>query len=169
MQKLSLAHRRRRITLTSLHYRGRYALRVTVLSIRRRAFKCFAASAERKCIFEVENLINHEVFGSFSWFSNFLDFQWFSSDLTMKFDSVAWFPARGCFQIGLGWNFMPIQIFLFICAFIWQFWLVKISMSLLRPELSLCMRKSLWISFIFLLWTISFWDNEKRWIKKILI
>ena len=28
-QKLSLAHRRRRITLTSIHYRGRYALRVT--------------------------------------------------------------------------------------------------------------------------------------------
>ena len=32
MQKLSLAHRRRRITLTSLHYRGKYALRVTPIS-----------------------------------------------------------------------------------------------------------------------------------------
>ena len=66
MQKLSLAHRRRRITLASLHYRGRYALRVTLLSTRRRVFKLFAASAERKCIFEVEKSMNPDVLACFS-------------------------------------------------------------------------------------------------------
>ena len=99
---------------SSLYILGIYSLRVTLLSTRRRAFKWFAASAERKCIFNDEKLMNPAFFRCFSRFSNFSNFPWFSSDLTMKFDTVAWFPARGCFQIGLGWNFMRIQIFLFI-------------------------------------------------------
>ena len=125
MQKLSLAHRRRRITLTSIHYRAIYALRVTLLSTCRRAFKWFAASAERKCILNIEKSMFPWLFRCFSRFSNFSNFQWFSSDLTMKFDSVAWFPARGCFQIALSWNFMRIQIFLFIwcsCADLGLLW-----------------------------------------------
>ena len=96
MQKSSLAHRRRRITLTSIHYRGRYALRVIALSPRGRAFKLFAASAERKWIFEVENTFNPAFFLCFSWFSYFSNFGCFSGRLTLNFESVAWFPARGC-------------------------------------------------------------------------
>ena len=165
MQKLSLAQRRRRITLTSLHYRGRYALRVTPLSPPGRAFKLFAASAERKRIFKVEKSLNPEVLGCFSRFWNFSNFSWFWGGLTLNFDFLALFPARGCFQITLALNFMPIQIFLFMYVFIWQFCLMKISVSVLRLELSLCMRKCLSISFIFRLWTIGFWDNEKWWIK----
>ena len=89
MQKLSLAHRRRRITLTSIHYRGRYALRVIPISQRGRAFKLFAASAERKCIFDVEKSMNPTVFGSFSIFSHFLNFSQFCGGLTVNFDVLA--------------------------------------------------------------------------------
>ena len=99
---------------SSLYILGIYALRVTLLSTRRRAFKWFAASAERKCIFNDEKLMNPAFFRCFSRFSNFSSFPWFSSDLTMKFDSVAWFPARGSFQIARAWNIKPIQIFVFI-------------------------------------------------------
>ena len=156
MQKLSLAHRRRRITLTSIHYRAIYALRVTLMSICRRAFKWFAASAERKCIFKVEKSMNPEVLACFSWFHNFFNFRWSWGSLTLNFGFLAQFPARSSLQIALALNFMHIQIFFFICVFMWQFCLMKISMSVLRPELSLCMRKSLLISFIFRLWTIWF-------------
>ena len=154
MQKLSLAHRRRRITLTSIHYRGKYALRVTPISSRGRAFKLFAASAERKSIFEVEKSLNSKVLACFSRFSNISNFTWFWGGLTLNFDFLVSFPAQGCFQIALALNIMPIQIFLFIYVFIWQFRLMKISMSVLRPELSLCMRDSLSITFIF--WFIIF-------------
>ena len=58
--------------------------------------------------------MNPSFFRCFSWFSNFSNFRWFSSDLNMKFDSVAWFPARGSFQIARSWNIKPIQIFVFI-------------------------------------------------------
>ena len=114
MQKLSLAHRRRRITLTSIHYRAKYALRVTLLSTCRRAFKWFAASAERKCIFNDEKLMNPAFFHCFSWFSNFSNFSCFWDHLTIEFDFVAWFPARGSFQIAPAWNIKSIQIFVFI-------------------------------------------------------
>ena len=60
--KLRLAPQRRRITLSSIHIRARYALRVTLVPARS-AFKLFAASAERKCIFEDQKSMNPEVFG----------------------------------------------------------------------------------------------------------
>ena len=59
--------------------------------------------------------MNPEVFACFSRFSHFLNFGWFWGALTLNFDSVAWFPARGWSQIARTWNIKPIQIF----AFIW--------------------------------------------------
>ena len=68
--KLRLASPSPRITLQSW---SKTALRVNIIS-RGRAFKWFAASAERKCIFEGAKLMNPEVFGCFSRFSHFLNF-----------------------------------------------------------------------------------------------
>ena len=59
---------------SSLYISGIYALRVTLISPWGRAFKWFAASAERKCIFEVEKSMNPKVLACFSWFHNFLKF-----------------------------------------------------------------------------------------------
>ena len=39
--------------------------------------------------------MNPWVFGCFSWFSNFSNFLWFWDHQTVKFNSVAWFPAQG--------------------------------------------------------------------------
>ena len=99
---------------SSLYILGIYALRVTQLCARRRAFKWFAASAERKCIFESEKSMNPEFLACFSWFHNFLNFQWFWGGLAINFNCSAQFPAQGCLQIALSLNFMSIQIFLFI-------------------------------------------------------
>ena len=109
--KLRLAPQRRRITLSSIHIRGRYALRVTRISPPGSRFTWFAASAERKFILKVRKSMNPEVLGCFSEFSNFFDFSWFWDDLAIIFDCLAWFPARGSFQIDRTSNFKPIQIF----------------------------------------------------------
>ena len=77
-------------------------------------FTWFAASAERKFILKVEKLMNPSVFGYFSQFSNLPDFSWFWDVLAIIFDSLAWFPARGRFQIDRASNFKLIQIFVFI-------------------------------------------------------
>ena len=98
----------------SLYILGIYALRVTLISPRGRAFKLFAASAERKCIFNVEKFLNPAIFRGFSWFSHFLNFAWFWDGLTLNFVFQAWFPSQGSFQIALAWNIKPIQIFVFI-------------------------------------------------------
>ena len=90
---------------SSLYILGIYALRVTRISARGRAFKWFAASAERKCIFEVEKSMNPEVLACFSWFSHFLNFRWFSDGLTVNFNFLAGFPARGWSQIARALNF----------------------------------------------------------------
>ena len=95
----------------SLYILGIYALRVTQISDRGRAFKLFAASAERKCIFEHQKSMNPEVFACFSRFFHFLNFGWFCGGLTVNFDLGAQFAARGCLQIALGRNFTCIQIF----------------------------------------------------------
>ena len=58
--------------------------------------------------------VNPAIFGGFSRFSYCLNFAWFWGRLTLKFDSLARFPARGWSQIDLGWNFICIQIFVFI-------------------------------------------------------
>ena len=100
---------------SSLYILGIYALRVTLILPRGRAFKLFAASAERKCIFEHQKSMNPEVLGWFSRLSYFLNFQWFWAGFTINFISAASFPARGWSQIARRWNIKPIQIF----AFIW--------------------------------------------------
>ena len=55
--------------------------------------------------------MNPEVFACFSRFSDFLNFGWFWDGLTINFDVLAQFPARGWFQIALARNFTSIQIF----------------------------------------------------------
>ena len=72
------------------------------------------ASAWEIWIFEVEKLMNPEVFGCFYQFSNFSNFRWFWDALAINWDSLAWFHAQVWFQIDLAWNFHHIQIFLFI-------------------------------------------------------
>ena len=98
----------------SLYILGIYALRVTPKLPPGSRFTWFAASAERKLIFKVEKSMNPEVLGCFSQFSNFSDFSWFWDALAINFDLLAWFPARGSFQIDRAWNFKLIQIFVFI-------------------------------------------------------
>ena len=100
---------------SSLYILGIYALRVTHISSWGRAFKWFAASAERKCIFRVEKLMNPALFRCFSWFSYFLNFGRFWGALALNLDSVAWFPARSWSKIARARNIKPIQIFAFIC------------------------------------------------------
>ena len=96
---------------SSLYILGIYALRVTLILSQSRAFKLFAASAERKCIFEIEKSMNPEVFACFSRFFHFLNFGRFWDGLTVNFDVWAQFAARGWLQIALGRNFTCIQIF----------------------------------------------------------
>ena len=49
----------------------------SLLPPRGRAFKWFAASAERKCILNIEKSSFPAVLRCFSWFSYFLNFEWF--------------------------------------------------------------------------------------------
>ena len=62
-------------------------------------FTWFAASAERKFIFKVENLMNYDILACFPRFYHFLNFGWFWDGFTMNFESLARFAARGWFQI----------------------------------------------------------------------
>ena len=68
-------------------------------------FTWFAASAERKCIFEVEKSMNPDVLACFSSFSHFLNFPWFFDGLTINFNFLAGFLARGCSRIARALNF----------------------------------------------------------------
>ena len=69
---------------------------------------------ERKCILNIKKSIFPAVLNCFSRFSDFLNFSRFSSALLVNFYFLAWFPARGYFQIDPAWNFICIHIFLFI-------------------------------------------------------
>ena len=52
----------------------------------------------------------------FDFFINFIFFifRMVFGSVTLKFISSAWFPARGCSLINLGWNSIYFQIFVFI-------------------------------------------------------
>ena len=68
-------------------------------------FTWFAASAKRKFIVKVKNLMNYEILAFFARFSHFLNFGWFWAGFTINFNFLAGFPARGWSQITWALNF----------------------------------------------------------------
>ena len=103
----------------SLYILGIYALRITPRLSPGSRFTWFAASAERKFILKVEKLMNLLVFCCFSEFFNVFNFGSFWDALAINFDLLAWFPARGWFQISLGFNFKLVQVRTCPNSFFW--------------------------------------------------
>ena len=68
-------------------------------------FTWFAASAKRKFIYKVENLMNSDILACFSRFYHFLNSGWFWDGFTMNFESLARFAAREWFRIAPGFKF----------------------------------------------------------------
>ena len=104
MQKLSLAQRRRRITLTSRHYRGRFALRVTPISpwvahsnylLRQQSENEYSRSKNRSI---------QKFFGCFSRFSYFLHFNAIKKSFHYNFFSILRSDCSSDTSSDIGWS-----------------------------------------------------------------